>query len=556
MWRALGLVGKFTGAAAGSGGVYLGYKYQTDEGSRRALQVYWQFGWVVCHYRAVEMKHKLLGTSKEDALAEWDCLDQRYAVPTMAKVGELQGMYVKFAQGAAGMTNTLSDAWIREIRKLEDQVPAREFSVVRETIREETGKELEEIFASIDEQPLGSASIGQVHAAVLKDGREVCVKVQYPDSQDLFQRDMGTIRGFLTIADPGQLFMLEALEKQQKIELDYTLEAQSLKRCAVNMERHGLMPAEVVIPKPLEGLSTKRMLVMELLPGPKLLDGLKKYGKKHAEAMGKTLEELEQEMKAKIESGQMPGRYDGPSAAAIAAYLRWHRFLDAIRNVAVWLYNFCAPASWGRKEYWKTELPPNAPRLMDTIMRVHGLQLLADGVFNSDPHGGNLLMLPDDRVGLIDYGATKEFTYKERLNVCVLFVSLARRDAKMLQDMCEVGGYKSKYGKKEVILKLTQFGYDSWGKEITGGKNIIQFVDELKAEDPWEEVPDNFVMAQMMTVRLRTVALSMNHPITVSDYWGPIAEKILVQEGHPYESWDRAKLQALKPDGKIQVNRW
>ena len=49
-------------------------------------------------------------------------------------------------------------------------------------------------------------------------------------------------------------------------------------------------------------------------------------------------------------------------------------------------------------------LPPNIPRVIDTLMRVHGVQLLADGIFQADPHGGNFLLLPDDRVGLIDFG--------------------------------------------------------------------------------------------------------------------------------------------------------
>jgi hypothetical protein len=70
-------------------------------------------------------------------------------------------------------------------------------------------------------------------------------------------------------------------------------------------------------------------------------------------------------------------------------------------------------------------------------------------------------------------------------------------DEKMLFDLCDVGGYKSKYGKRDVLMKLLQFGYDSWGKDVTGGKNLQQFIDELKQEDPWEEVPDNFVMAQV-----------------------------------------------------------
>jgi predicted unusual protein kinase regulating ubiquinone biosynthesis (AarF/ABC1/UbiB family) len=169
-----------------------------------------------------------------------------------------------------------------------------------------------------------------------------------------------------------------------------------------------------------------------------------------------------------------------------------------------------------------------------------------------DPNGGNFLLMPDGRIGLIDYGATKRLTRNERLAVCLLYAALAREDEQKLFEMSEIGGYKSKYGKKEILMKLIQFGYNSWGKDITGGKNIQQFIDELKRQDPWEEVPDNFVMAQFMSIRLRSLALGMNHPVKCSDWWGPIAEKILEQEGFPYETWDYEQLVRYQPELNIQ----
>eukprot|EP00965_Chrysotila_dentata_P000622 19867-Pleurochrysis_carterae.AAC.1 len=63
---------------------------------------------------------------------------------------------------------------------------------------------------------------------------------------------------------------------------------------------------------------------------------------------------------------------------------------------------------------------------MDTLMRVHGTQLLVDGVFNADTHAGNFLLMPDDRVALIDYGATKRLSTQERLSACYLYAALRR----------------------------------------------------------------------------------------------------------------------------------
>ena len=88
----------------------------------------------------------------------------------------------------------------------------------------------------------------------------------------------------------------------------------------------------------------------------------------------------------------------------------------------------------------------------------------------SDPHGGNFILLSDGRIGLIDYGSTKHFTRNERLSACLLYAALKRKDEAKLFQMCEIGGYKSKYGKKDVLYKLIQFGYNDWSNDLTGGR--------------------------------------------------------------------------------------
>lgn len=106
--------------------------------------------------------------------------------------------------------------------------------------------------------------------------------------------------------------------------------------------------------------------------------------------------------------------------------------------------------------------------------------------------------MPDGRIGLIDYGATKRMSENERITACVLFVALARKDKDKLWQMAKLAGYKSKHMNPDVYYKLVQFGYDTWGKEVTGGQNVQQFMDDLKRQDPWYETPDNFVLASFM----------------------------------------------------------
>lgn len=549
---------KVTGAGLAAGTAYGTYLYETDEGSERAIRAYATMVPVVLNYRLMEAKDKLVGTNDD----EWSALDDFYAARTVQTLGELNGVYVKYCQTAAGFHNTFSETWIHEFRKLESDVPPRPIETVYETIRKETGgQEVEDIFSSFDPVPLGSASIGQVHLAVLKStGQTVAVKVQHDDAEHIFQDDMKTIRSFCERFAPEHIVSLSALEKQNQLEIDYHAEAQNLIEIASNMKQHGFLPSEVAVPQPFPELTTKRMLVMEYLEGPKLIDGLKEYFAAWAIQNGTTLESLEAEARQTIETEGIPAKYEGPSAFKIALYRKTFQAYNLLAHSSVALYNGTVGKIRGVKHHLPypepQKVPPNIPRIMDTLMRVHGYQMLADGVFNADPHGGNFLLLPDGRIGLIDYGATKRLTDNERLTACLLFVALHQNDEQKLFQLSEIGGYKSKYGRKDVLMKLIQFGYDSWGKDVTDGKNLQKFIDELKEADPWEEVPDNLVMAQFMSIRLRSLALGMNHPVKCSDWWGPIAEEMLRKRGLPYETWDHDQMVKYSPEINIQKHKF
>eukprot|EP00555_Chaetoceros_dichaeta_P006077 CAMPEP_0198271100 /NCGR_PEP_ID=MMETSP1447-20131203/47792_1 /TAXON_ID=420782 /ORGANISM="Chaetoceros dichaeta, Strain CCMP1751" /LENGTH=556 /DNA_ID=CAMNT_0043963501 /DNA_START=123 /DNA_END=1793 /DNA_ORIENTATION=- len=550
-----------TGGVGMIGGVGYGtYLYKTDEGTSRMMRAYGTFGPVVLHYRLLEARQKYIPEMWPVCDQDWIDLDNRYAQPTIESIGNLQGMYCKYGQTAAGLTNTFSDIWVHELRKLESDVPPRSASVVHQTIREELTKlgggtqSEDDVFESFDPIPLGSASIGQVHRARLKtDGREVAVKVQYPDVGQLFRDDMRAIRRFCELLAPENVCSLAALEKQNATELDYTIEASNLKEVYQNMKRAGFLPTEVLVPLPIDDLSTKRMLVMELLPGPKLIDGVRAFFKDWAQKNGTTLEALETEARRKIDQEGIPAKYEGPSARQIQRYQTFVHCRNTLLNGGIALHN--ATIGRMRKRTWEYRTDTvglNLPRLVDILMRTHGYQLLKDGCFNADPHGGNFLLLPDDRIGMIDYGATKRLTRNERLNVCLIYAALHRNDEDILYELSEVAGYKSRYGRKDVLMRLMRFSYNTWGKDLMKGKNVQQFIDELKTLDPWDEVPDNLVMVSFMSIRLRSLALGMNHPVCCSDWWGPIAEEVLREEGLPYESWNRDVMIQHRPEVNMQ----
>ena len=335
------------------------------QGFRRALRLYTVAGPVVLAYRATEFRHKyafLSPKTQEAKDKEWSDLDDKYSSVIVDLLNELQGMYTKYGQTGAGLTNTFSPVWIEKLRTLEDGCTPKSREVVEKTILEETGKNIDEIFESFDEVPLGSASIGQVHRATLRsDGSEVAVKVQYPEAQRLFRRDMETIRGFFRVFAPEQLVIMDELKRSFEREFDYRVEASNLRTVSQNLERAGFVPSEAVVPLPRDELCTKRLLVMDLLRGPKLVDGLRSYIGVLAKKEGLTAEEFENRERERIEREGIPERYDGPSATQIANYLRYMKIRDAVVNTFVYTYNcLIAPVfGGGNYEYAETVLPPN-----------------------------------------------------------------------------------------------------------------------------------------------------------------------------------------------------
>lgn len=103
---------------------------------------------------------------------------------------ELGTMFIKLGQALSTRGDLLPDAYRRELAKLQDEVVPVPASVIADIIREDLGAPPDQLFASFDLKPLGSASIGQVHAARLLDHREVVIKVRKPHVDELVKIDL------------------------------------------------------------------------------------------------------------------------------------------------------------------------------------------------------------------------------------------------------------------------------------------------------------------------------------------------------------------------------
>ncbi len=197
---------------------------------------------------------------------------------------ELGPTFVKLGQLAAARTRILPLEFTEELAKLQDQVAPFPFLDARTVIEEELDRPLIEVFASIEEKPLGSASIAQVHRAKLLTGEDVVVKVQRPGIQKTVAEDLAILRHLASLAETHlpdwrlhqPVALVDELARSLEKEMDFTCEAAHLER--FSRQFHG-EPA-IYIPGVFLEFTTSRVLVMEYVNGIKAskLDQLQAAG--------------------------------------------------------------------------------------------------------------------------------------------------------------------------------------------------------------------------------------------------------------------------------------
>jgi len=481
--------------------------------------------------------HMFLGSDDE----LWDELDRETSQQGLDKILELRGFYIKSGQMcAANIGNGFPRIWQETMSILQDQCPSKPFPVVRSIIEADYGKPLEEIFVSFEEEPIGAASIGQVHRAKLHNGKDVVVKIMYPEVEDLFRGDVRTIKMFARVAQPVHVPPLEEVERQFMTEFDYVQEAIQMDKVRKNLEKAGLAGKNKlsVVPKPFLELCTKRVLVMEELKGEKLPEALKKDIELYAESAGMTVKEFKAREEAKVRDMKRKGEdISGPSAEEFDMYIKLIKAKKRAENVAALLHNYTVGwlPGYKKKDYnSKRVLPINQAKLIDDLIMIHGHEVLVDGYFNGDCHPGNVLMLGvaegKPQLGLIDYGQVKSLTKAERLRMCKIIIALANDDKKQIVRLMAEAGFKSKSMNEDVIYKYAKVSYDEDNDELTEGKHIQMFMEDLQARDPIDQLPDCYIMVGRTSVMLRGFAHALRQSRSVAKAWAPIAEKVLQSE--------------------------
>jgi len=250
----------------------------------------------------------------------------------LGTLGELKGAALKLGQALAMDPDALPPEARRIVARLLAQAPQRmSFDQVAEVVRAELGHDPDQLFAAFDREPLAAASLGQVHGARLRDGRDVVVKVQYPGVDRALESDLANaailVRGLSLTGETldGRPYYEEVRASLLR-ELDYVQEAEQCRAYASAARGY----PELAVPEVVPDLSSLRVLCLTRLRGPHLLELME----------------------------SSPSEEERSRVGRLLAFAIWGPFYAA--------------------------------------RRIH-----------ADPHPGNFLLLPDGRLGVLDFGATK-----------------------------------------------------------------------------------------------------------------------------------------------------
>jgi ubiquinone biosynthesis protein len=196
------------------------------------------------------------------------------AVEFRRALEELGTTYLKLGQLLASRPDLLPDVYIEELGKLVDEVPPFPFSEVERIVREDLGADA---VARLEPEPLAAASIAQIHQALLKDGRDVVVKVRRPGIVEQVDRDLDVIRSTVNFleehSDTAQLLQLRALadelDSHLRAELDFVEEASNTELIARLLDDF----EDLIVPQVIRPHVTERVLVLERIHGEKVAPG-------------------------------------------------------------------------------------------------------------------------------------------------------------------------------------------------------------------------------------------------------------------------------------------
>lgn len=369
-------------------------------------------------YRNVKRWTEILSVLSKYGLADWlsrfhiDFFKDRLRSPdgeALARLTQPQRIrlamtslgpaFIKFGQMLSTRPDLVGLDLASELCQLQADVPADSFEQVRETIESEQGRPLDQVFMRFDPEPLASASIGQVHQAQLPDGREVVVKVRHAGIDRIVETDLDILTGLAHLAEHVEEYrpwQPQALVTEISRTMLSELDFQKELRNLTRFTKQFEGSPHVHIPDVYPELCTKKMLTMEKMDGLKLGD-LRRDDDHHA---GDPERPVVPEAFASIDLSEM--------------------------------------AREGTNLY---------------------LEMIFDhGLYHADPHPGNIMIMRDGRIGLIDFGMVGRVNQQLREDIESMLVAMVNQDVHMLVSLVKrVGSCPLDLDESELGNEISDF---------------------------------------------------------------------------------------------------
>ncbi len=271
---------------------------------------------------------------------------------------ELGPTFVKFGQLLASRPDLIPDDFMEEMALLHDQVMPLDFITIQNVLTQELGADWSQLFSSVEEKPLGSASIAQVHKAILKSGETVVLKIQRPGLVQIINDDLNVLYFIAELLEKyipevrpfNPLGMVDEYFKTLELETNFVVEANNIRRFKENFKNE----TDVVIPQVFFNMTSEKVLVMQYLNGKPL---------------------------------SQVNTTDPNSPLEINTE-------DIIKK--------------GLKAYLK--------------------MVFVDGFFHGDLHAGNFFIMPDHKIGLVDFGVVGRLNAKTQSAIVNMLIALSKED--------------------------------------------------------------------------------------------------------------------------------
>ena len=367
---------------------------------------------------------QLLGKLGRNTDAALDRRHQRSAEAIYELSVRLEGLPIKVCQFLGARADVLPKPYVEVLSLLQDRVPPRSMDEIEPFIRAEIGKPLDEVFAELDREPIASASLAQVHRARLHDGREVAVKVQYPEIEEVVMNDLENFKFFVKVLSKIErnfdfTVVIREVEKYVPLELDFLHEARNAEKMKACLAKR----TDVFVPGVIREFSARRVLLTEYAPGVRVTD------------------------------------------------------LDGLRAAGV---------------------EPQA--MADLLIDLFSEMVLVHGFFHADPHPGNLLVQPDGRLVVLDFGLAKDFEPGFREGITKLVLSIMTNDKVQIGLAFRELGFKTKR-EDDASLALLGEAFLGWAlrnQKSYAEPSMLQHFNEALPEamkdNPLVEVPSDILL--------------------------------------------------------------